>query len=110
MFDMLRETRAYQELIEEGRKEGLELGRKEGIEEGLELARKEKLYELHQVVMDIVLERFPKLARFAKSQLATVDNSAILRHLIVKLSTAQTINEAKQYLLAADEDEEGDDE
>ena len=99
MFDMLRETRAYQELIQEGRKEGIE----EGLQRG-------KLEALHETTLNIVKERFPKLIRLAKKQVAAIDDPEVFQQLILKLIGARTMNEAKQYLLAVDEDEDGDDE
>lgn len=104
MYDILRETRAYKELTKEGREEGLEMGRLEGLEMG----RREKLQELRQTVVDVVKERFPKLVRLAKKQVVFVEDSEVLRQLIVKVSSAQTQEEAKQHLLAVDEDEEED--
>jgi len=99
MFDMLHETRAFQELIEEGRKEGIE----EGLQRG-------KLEALHETTLSIVKERFPKLMRFAKKQVAAIEDPKVFQQLILKLISAQTMNEAKQYLLAVDKDEDGDDE
>ena len=95
MFDMLRETRAYQELIQEGRKEGREEGKREALQE---------------TTLNIVKERFPKLIRVAKKQVAAIDDPEVFQQLILKLIGARTMNEAKQYLLAVDEDEDGDDE
>ena len=63
---------------------------------------------LHQTVIDIVLERFPKLVRFTRKQLVFADDPAILRHLIVKLSISKTAEEARQYLQEVDEEEEED--
>jgi hypothetical protein len=56
----------------------------------------------------VVLDRFPKLIRVARKQIAVIEEPAVLRHLIVKISSAQTAEEAKQYLLEADEDEDED--
>ena len=86
--------RAYQELIEEGRKEGREEGKR----------------AFQETTLTIVKERFPKLMRFAKKQVAAIEEPKVFQQLILKLISAQTMNEAKQYLLAVDEDEDGDDE
>lgn len=97
MHDIIRESPYYQEILKEGREEGLE----EGIEKG-------KLEALRETVIDIVVERFPKLLRTARKQTAFVEDAAALRHAIVKLSMAQTAEEAKQHLLEMDEEDEED--
>ena len=97
MHDIIRESPYYQEILKEGREEGLE----KGIEKG-------KLEALRETVIDIVVERFPKLLRTARKQTTFVEDAAALRHAIVKLSMAQTAEEARQHLLEMDEeDEEG---
>jgi predicted transposase YdaD len=110
MHDILRDTPVYQEMTRLAREEGLQEGREEGLQEGREEGREEGLqeglHELRQTVLDVVLERFPKIVRLAKEQVAGVEEPAILRHLIVKISIAQTAKEAKQYLLEVDEDED----
>jgi hypothetical protein len=95
MHDILRESPYYQEILEEGREEGLEKGREQG-----------QLEALRQTVIDIVLERFPKMIRTTRKQVAFVEDPAILRHLIVKMSISQSMEEAKQHLLKVDIDEE----
>ncbi len=86
MHDILRETPIYQEILKEGREEGLEA--------------------LRQAVVDIIVQRFPKLARLAKKQVAVVEDPELLRHVLVKVSVVQTAEEAKQHLLALDEADE----
>jgi hypothetical protein len=44
--------------------------------------------------------------RLARKQVAVVDDLATLGQLVVKMSLVQTPTEAKQLLLALDEDEE----
>lgn len=97
MHDIIRESPYYQEILKEGREEGLE----EGIEKG-------KLEALRETVIDIVVERFPKLLRTARKQTTFVEDPVALRHAIVKLSMAQTAEEAKQHLLEMDEEDEED--
>jgi flagellar biosynthesis/type III secretory pathway protein FliH len=96
----MRESPFFQEILQEGIQEGLEKGREE--------ERKEQAAALRQTVIDIVSERFPKLARFASKQTLFVDDPALLRHLIFKLSLSQTQAEARQYLQEIDKDEEED--
>src|SRR5215469_16933187 len=91
MHDILRETPIYQEILKEGREEGLERGRIEA---------------LRQAIVDIVVERFSKLVRLAKKQVAAIEDPEVLRHVLVKVSVVQTAEEAKQQLLALNEADE----
>ena len=99
MHDILRETPIYQEILKEGREEGLEQGLEQGLQRG-------QLEALRQAVIDVVVERFPKLVRLAKKQVAVVEDSELLRHVLVKVSVVQTAEEAKQHLLALEEADE----
>lgn len=105
MHDIIRESPYYQEIL----KEGLEEGREEGLEKGFKKGREEgQLEALRQTVMDIVVERFPKLLRIARKQVTFTEDPVALRHVIVKLSMSQTTGEAKEYLLEMDEEDEED--
>ena len=86
MHDMLRETPIYQEILKEGRKEGLEA--------------------LRRAIVDVITQRFPKLARLAKKQVVIVEDPELLRQVLVKVSVAHTAEEAKQQLLALNEVDE----
>lgn len=94
LYDVLQESKAYQKIKQEGLEEGLLRGRKEG-----------ELQALHQTILTIIQTRFPKIVRLAKKQTAVVDDPAVLQELITYLITAQTVEEARQHLLALDEDE-----
>src|SRR5258707_6510222 len=86
MHDILRETPIYQEILKEGREEGLEA--------------------LRQAILDVVTQRFPKLTCLAKKQVVVVEDPELLRHVLVKVSVAQTTEEAKQQLHVLDEADE----
>ncbi|HET9919416.1 MAG TPA: hypothetical protein VFQ30_06215 [Ktedonobacteraceae bacterium] len=102
MYDVLRETPIYQEMTRTAREEGWEEGMEKGLERGLERGR---LDSAHQTLVAVILERFPRLERFARKQLSDVDDPLVLQHLTVKMSIAQTMEEAKGYLLAIDDSE-----
>ncbi|MGH2494907.1 MAG: Rpn family recombination-promoting nuclease/putative transposase [Ktedonobacteraceae bacterium] len=102
MYDMLRETPAFQDIIKEGLEEGLKEGREKGLKEGRE---KGQLEALRQTLMHVVTARFPKLVRLAKGQAAVIDDPDELDGLIVKISIAQNSREARSYLLNEQEDE-----
>jgi predicted transposase YdaD len=82
--DILRETPVYQEVLAEGEEKGLEKG---------------KLEAQHELLLDIVQERFPEIASLARRQADTIEDPEVLRRLIVKLSIVKTSKEAEQYLL-----------
>jgi len=98
LYDVLQESKAYQKIKQEGLEEGLLRGREEGRKEG-------ELQALRQTILTIIQTRFPKIMRLAKKQTAVVDDPAVLQELITYLITAQTVEEARQHLLAMDEDE-----
>lgn len=79
MFDLLRESPAFQEIRKEGRQEGLEA--------------------LRQTLVEVVTARFPKIARLARGQAAITDNPEMLKDLIVKMSIVQSVEEAQHYLI-----------
>jgi predicted transposase YdaD len=95
MHDILRETPIYQEILKEGREEGLEQGLQRG-----------QLEALRQAVVEIVVERFPRLVRLTKKQIALIEDPEVLRHVLVKVSIAQSAQEAREHLLAVDEAKE----
>jgi predicted transposase YdaD len=95
MHDILRETPIYQEILKEGREEGLEQGLQRG-----------QLEALRQAVVEVVVERFPRLVRLTKKQVVLIEDSEVLRHLLVKVSVAQSAEEAREHLLAVDEAKE----
>lgn len=95
MHDILRETPIYQEILKEGREEGLEQGLQRG-----------QLEALRQAVVEVVVERFPRLVRLTKKQVALIEDPEVLRHVLVKVSIAQSAQEAREHLLAVDEAKE----
>jgi len=83
MNDILRESPFYQWILEEGEVKGIAKG----------------IAEMRQTVVDIVQERFPALAQLAEEIVATIHDLVQLRHLLVKLSSAQSAEQARQILL-----------
>jgi hypothetical protein len=104
--DVIRETWAFQNTPQEGHEEELPQRFQQAFLQGLHQAHREILQELRQTLLKIVRLRFPNVVRLAKKQTADIEDSAILRDLIVKMSTAQTAEEVVAYLLELDEDEE----
>jgi hypothetical protein len=94
MYDLIRDTPIYQEMTRMAREEGLEKGLQEGRKEGEQIA-------LREAILDIVQERFPKLTEQARQQVVSVDDTTVLRRLVVKLSLVRSTKEARQLLLQA---------
>ena len=116
--DTLRNTKFYQKILKEGHDEGLEKGLEEGLEKGLEKGFKQGLQEelqrelqlQREALIDIVRDRFPKSVRLFKKQADIIEDPALLLRLIVKISTAQTSEEAEHHLfIILREDSEDED-
>lgn len=123
--DILEESWTYQELKEEAKQAAkqeveqeirpkleqeirfrIEQEAKE-IEQQLELTRQQlELHRLRTKLSDIVQTRFPKLARLSKTLGSAIDDPDILLNLIVNMSTAQTLEEATEFLIALGDSEE----
>ena len=86
--DFLRDSPVYQEVLEEG------------VEKG-------RLEELRQTLLDIIFERFPEIIILGKKASDSINDSYILRRLVVKMGTLPTVEEAKRLLLALSQDEDG---
>ena len=91
--DILRDTPVFQEVLAEGLAEGLEKGLKEG-----------ELRAQRQTLLAVVQERFPGIVDLAKKQADAIEDPEALRRLIVKMSGAQTVQEAVQSLITIDDD------
>ncbi len=108
--DIIRETPAYKVLTreahEEGVQEGIEIGLERGIEQGIERERQRALLLQRELLLNVVKTRFPKLVRLARKQGSVIDQVKVLNDLIVKVSGAPTMEEARRHLLAVDEREE----
>ncbi len=63
-----------------------------------EQRREGELRGLHLAVQDVIQARFPEILPFVKKQMEGIEDTEILRRLNVKMSTAQTAEEALQYL------------
>ena len=100
MYDIVQQTPLYQSwtraALAEGLKEGLEKGLKEGEQKGLEAMR--------QTLVNIVRARFPRLVSVARTQAARIDNFDVLDDLILKISTASKVQEARRFLLGEEEE------
>ena len=87
MHDVLRDTPIYQMILQEGREEGIEKGRKE-------------ILEFQRMgVLNLVEARFPALKKLAKEQVAQIESPQVLVDLMVKVSLTQSLEEVIDYLV-----------
>jgi len=83
LYDVLQESRAYQRIKQEG-----------------------ELQALHRTLLTVIQARFPGIVQLATKRTAEIHDPATLETLILNLSLAQTLEEARQYMLALDEEQE----
>ena len=105
----MKETWAFQKAALEGHEEELPQRFQMAFMQGVHQAHTEMLQELRQTLVKIVRLRFPNVVRLAKKQTSSLDDSAQMRDLIIKMSIAQTSEEAVVYLLDVDEEEDEED-
>ncbi|GAC1519966.1 MAG: hypothetical protein NVS3B14_21910 [Ktedonobacteraceae bacterium] len=109
--DVMRETREFPNFIQQEGDQLAELSQRfqQAFMQGLQQAQKEMMQELRQTLLKIVRIRFPQAQRLARKQTRELDDTIMLRDLIVKMSTAQSIEEAVTLLLEVEnEDEESE--
>lgn len=83
--DIMEESWAYQEMVEKGQ-------RKE---------RAERLHGLRQVILSLILNRFPLTANEAQQNLERLQNPEVLQRLIIEIAAVETSEEARRLLLEA---------
>jgi flagellar biosynthesis/type III secretory pathway protein FliH len=108
--DAIRDTPIFGDIARwshyEGFQEGYAKGFQQGHAKGLEEGRKIVQEVQRQLLIRIVSERFPRMVRITRKQISDIDHTDILKHLIIKMGNAQTLEEAMLYLIEADEDED----
>jgi flagellar biosynthesis/type III secretory pathway protein FliH len=104
--DALKDSWAYQELF----KEAFERGRKEGLEQRLQeallKARQQELRRLRQTLVDIVLERFPKIVRRVQKYINMIDDPDLLALLVVRISLTKRAKGVTKLLVSLNGDDE----
>ena len=70
-----------------------------------EQRREGELRGLHLAVQDVIQARFPEILPFVKKQMDGIEDTEVLRRLNVKMSMAQTAEEALQYLFTVGKEE-----
>lgn len=112
--DILEESWTYQELKEEARqvveqeiRPKIEQEIRPKLEEEIKKIEQQlELQRLRTAFSDIVQKRFPKLARLTKTLSMGIDDPDVLLHLIINVSTVQTLEEATELLITLGNEEE----
>jgi len=89
MHDILRESPAYQWILDEGREEGRAEGLLQGSQQGSQ-----------QAAITIVVTRFADLEEVARTRITAVGNLERLQHLIVDLLISHSRDEMERVLLS----------
>lgn len=77
----------YRLILQEGREEGI----KAGIQQGQTQA-------FRDAIIDIVTEHFPELVSLAEQRTADITEPMLLRHILLRLSTLHSTNDAREFL------------
>jgi len=94
--DFLEESWSYQEMVQKGVDQGIEIGKKQGIQQGA-------LSALRPLLVRVVEGRFPELTTLARQQAERFTVPELLSDVIDKLAMAQTADRARQILMQLDQ-------
>ncbi len=104
--DVMRETREFPYIAPEEQAGELPQRFQQAFVQGLQQAQREHMQDLRHVLLKIVRARFPQALRLARKQVSGIEDYVVLRDLIVKMSTAKSVEEAVNHLLETDEEQE----
>ena len=106
--DVMRETREFPNFIPGEGDQLAELPQRfqQAFLQGLQQAHKEMAQEFRQTLLKIVKVRYPQAQRLARKQTRELDDTVLLRDLIVRMSAAQSIEEAVTLLLDVENENE----
>ena len=94
MLEPFRETEFYQEMTKFAREEG----REEALR-SIEEERQKRLQDNRQTLINLVQRLFPSLVILARKQAESVTEPFLLQEMITKMFSANTLEEAVQYLV-----------
>jgi len=108
MHEILRESPAYQWILDEGIEEGIQRGIQQGVQRGREEGREEGMQQgvlaMQQAAINMVIARFAELESLARARITILGDLERLQHLIIDLSIVHSPEEMKWVLLAIDAD------
>lgn len=97
--EILEESWAYQEMVEEASEKARKKALKEGMEKGKEQAKSEILQQDRVLLVSYVETRFPDLLALAKECAEVIASPVELNDVMVKLFPLQGTTEVRSYLL-----------
>jgi predicted transposase YdaD len=86
--DILRDTPAFQQILEEGR------------EEGSALERQRRLQSFRPKVLDLVRVRYSELVALAQEKFALIQDVEVLEDLFLKIAIAGSVEDVRKVLLS----------
>ena len=99
--DVLRDSWAYQEIMQEGLEKGLQKELEEGRQEGREEERQQRLKDQRQLLVTLVEVHFPNIAQLARERADAMKDPEMLQRLILRMVAVQKEEEAKHVLVSA---------
>jgi predicted transposase YdaD len=104
--DLIKESWAFQEILQRGLEQGLEQGLEKGLEQGLEKGlekgikqgREEALIPARHTLIALVERRYPSLMSLAREKAHAVSDMDALQNLILQVSLASHEDEVRTYL------------
>jgi len=94
IHDVFQDAWAYQEIMQEGIKEGIE----KGLQEGIEKERQQRLKDQRQLLMMVVQRQFPELVTLAQRKGDAIKEPDTLQTLVLNVLAAQTEAQARKLL------------
>jgi len=67
-----------------------------------DIRNEQRLIDARQALLTVFQARFPKLSKIAQKKLAQIEDLALLRTLLVKVASSQTVEDAQYLLLELD--------
>ena len=108
--DALKDSWAYQEILQEGLQEGLQIGEQRGLQigeqrglqigeqRGLQKGLQEELHRQRQALEYLVRKKSPNMIEMAKERGNAIDRPDVLQDMIFQLFNAETEEEVRQIL------------
>ena len=103
LFNIISEETMYESSIaqhfaQRGREEGIQQGREEGIQQGIQQGREEGIQQgFILAALDVISKRFsPSGAEQLKPTLESIQETALLREILIKASEAATFDELQE--------------
>ena len=98
--DALKESWAYQEILQRGWQEGQEKGWQQGMQQGMQQELMLELQRLRLILENYVQVHFPNSAELAKKRGSAIEQPDKLQDVLLKVFAARTEEETARILKA----------